>query len=420
MSTLVTAHQIVCVGRNNELFKSGTAAMNELNIIENAAMVINPNGDIAAIGPEAEIRKQYQEHTFENTYDFPTKSIIPGLVDAHTHPVWSGDRVNEFKMKLAGATYMDIHAMGGGIGYTVRCTTESSEDELLTLFLERLNSMLSTGTVLVEAKSGYGLHLDTEVKMLKVIEQAKKQHPVEIVSNYCGAHSVPKGSTADAAADDIISKQIPTIAAMCRSGELTVEQIDVFCEKGVFSTDLSKKILVEGQKHGFAVNFHGDELNYTGSCEMGAAIGASAISHVECVSDEGVKAMAEKQVAAVLLPTTAYVLRIHPPPARKLVDEGVIVALGSDFNPNAYCSSMPHVMNLACVMMRMTVNEALVAATLNAAKALNKSDKYGSLEVGKRGDFVVVDADKWEHIVYQMGTAAVKSVFKGGKLVYSK
>jgi imidazolonepropionase len=253
-----------------------------------------------------------------------------------------------------------------------------------------------------------------------VIESAKRSHTVDIVSNYCGAHSVPKGSTAEEATKDIIERQLPALAALREAGELSVDQIDVFCEKGVFSTESSRAILEAGLKQGLAINFHGDELNYTGSCEMGADIGATAISHVEHVSEDGIKRMADKDVAAVLLPTTAYVLRITPPPARALVDGGVIVALGSDFNPNAHCSSMPHVMNLACVTMKMTVNEALVAATLNAAKALGKSAEFGSIEAGKRGDMVVVAASQWEHLVYQMGTAAVKEVIKNGEVVFRK
>lgn len=320
-------------------------------------------------------------------------------------------------MKLAGATYMDIHAMGGGIGYTVGCTRAASEDELLQLLLARLARMLRAGTTLVEAKSGYGLNADTEIKMLRVIERAKAVQPLHIVANYCGAHSVPKGSTADEATADVIERQLPEIMRLKASGEINPEQIDVFCEKGVFTTAQARAICEAGQRAGLGVNFHGDELNYTGSCEMAGEIGAVAVSHVECVSDAGVAALAEKGVAAVLLPTTAYVLRIHPPPARKLIDAGVPVALGSDFNTNAHCMSMPFVMNLACVTMRMTVNEALVAATLNAAAALGKSLSHGSIEAGKQADFVVIDAPLWEHVVYELCDPPIGMVIKGGRVV---
>jgi imidazolonepropionase len=191
-----------------------------------------------------------------------------------------------------------------------------------------------------------------------------------LISNFCGAHSVPKDSTAAQATEDIIQNQIPRIVELTQQGEISPSLIDVFCEKGVFTTEQSSQILAAGVKAGLFINFHGDELNDTKSAEMGASLGAVAISHLECISPEGIVAMQQRGVVATLLPTTAYVLRIEPPPARKLIDAGVPCALGTDFNPNAHCLSMPHAMNLACVMMRMTVNEALVAATINSAGKL--------------------------------------------------
>jgi imidazolonepropionase len=226
---------------------------------------------------------------------------------------------------------------------------------------------------------------------------------------------VPQGSTAAAATAAIVGEYLPRIVELKARGEINPEFIDVFCEKGVFEAADSRTIMEAGAKAGLHINFHGDELNYTGSAEMGAALGACAISHLECVSDEGIAAMAAAGTIATLLPTTAYVLRIHPPPARRLIDAGVPVALGTDFNPNAHCVSMPHAMNLACVLMRMTVNEALVAATINAAASLRRGATHGSLEVGKVGDFVLLNAAPWEHLVYEMCDPPIEAVFKRGQ-----
>eukprot|EP01083_Nonionella_stella_P071048 190564_1 len=388
--------------------------LDQVEIIENGSMVIGPDGNILAVGSDAEIMAKFSEASFETEIDASGKVILPGLCDAHTHPVWSGDRVEEFAMKLDGATYMDIHKKGGGIGFTVRHTQSSPQNELEELFLSRAARMLKQGTTLMEAKSGYGLELDTELKMLRVLHNAKQKTPMEIVCNYLGAHSVPHGSTPEAATRDIVDNQIPKVKELNERSEISAEFIDVFCEQGVFSTDQSREILNAGKDAGMKLNFHGDELHYTGSAEMGSEIGATAISHLEWVSDEGMKAMAHKGVVGVLLPTTAYTLRIDPPPARKLIDAGVPIALGSDFNPNAHCMSMPTVMNLACVTMRMTMPEALNAATINAAASMARSSTHGSLEVGKSGDFIVLNAPRWEHLIYQLCDPPIEAVYKKG------
>jgi imidazolonepropionase len=262
---------------------------------------------------------------------------------------------------------------------------------------------------------GYGLELKTETKMLRVLHRANEQHPVEVVSNFCGAHSVPKGKSAAEAANDLIHTQIPAIAKLRDQGHISPEFIDVFMEKGVFEEKESRAILQAGQKAGFSINFHGDELSYTGSAELAAELGATTVSHLEWISEAGIQAMAAKKVVATLLPTTAYVLRIEPPPGRRLIAGNVPVALGSDFNPNAHCLSMPMVMNFACVTMKLTLNEALNAATINAAASLNRADRFGSLEVGKQGDFVVLGAPSWEHVVYQVADPPIEQVYVRGQ-----
>uniref|UniRef100_A0A4W2HWE4 Probable imidazolonepropionase n=2 Tax=Bos indicus x Bos taurus TaxID=30522 RepID=A0A4W2HWE4_BOBOX len=356
--------------------------------------VLIRDGFIKAIGPADAIQKQFSEETFEERIDCSGKCILPGLVDAHTHPVWAGERVHEFAMKLAGATYMDIHQAGGGINFTVERTRQASEEELYSSFQQRLGCMMRAGTTLVECKSGYGLSLETELKMLRVIERARRELDIGISATYCGAHSVPKGKTASEAADDIIKNHLPRLKELGRNGEIHVDNIDVFCEKGVFDLDSTRRILQSGKDIGLQINFHGDELHPMKAAELGVELGAQAISHLEEVSDEGIAAMASARCSAVLLPTTAYMLRLKQPRARKMLDEGVIVALGSDFNPNAYCFSMPMVMHLACVNMRMSMPEALAAATINAAYALGKSHTQGSLEVGKQGDLIIINSPR--------------------------
>ncbi|KAL4676575.1 hypothetical protein H8959_010720 [Pygathrix nigripes] len=416
---LENAQQVVLVCSRGERFLARDA-LRSLAVLEGASLVVGKDGFIKAIGPADVIRRQFSGETFEEIIDCSGKCILPGLVDAHTHPVWAGERVHEFAMKLAGATYMEIHQAGGGIHFTVERTRQASEEELFRSFQQRLQCMMKAGTTLVECKSGYGLDLETELKMLRVIERARRELDIGISATYCGAHSVPKGKTATEAADDIINNHLPKLKELGRNGEIHVDNIDVFCEKGVFDLDSTRRILQRGKDIGLQINFHGDELHPMKAAELGAELGAQAISHLEEVSDEGIVAMATARCSAVLLPTTAYMLRLKQPRARKMLDEGVIVALGSDFNPNAYCFSMPMVMHLACVNMRMSMPEALAAATINAAYALGKSHTHGSLEVGKQGDLIIINSSRWEHLIYQFGGhhELIEYVIAKGKVIY--
>ncbi|XP_055053164.2 probable imidazolonepropionase [Misgurnus anguillicaudatus] len=413
------AKQVVVVCRNGEkyLTKNG---MQTLAIIENGSVVIGHDGLIKAVGPADIIESQFKGTKFDQILDVSGMCVLPGLVDAHTHPVWAGDRVHEFAMKLAGATYMEVHEAGGGIHFTVAHTRTASEQHLLEGLKSRLERMLRAGTTLVECKSGYGLELDTELKMLRVINSARKSLSIGISATYCGAHAVPKGKTMEEATQDIVAVQLPAIRKLIDSGELQVDNIDVFCEKGVFDLSSTRRILKEGKDMGLNINFHGDELHPMNSAHIGAELGALAISHLEEVTDEGIAAMATAKTSAVLLPTTAYILRLSPPRARDMLDSGVIVALGSDFNPNAYCCSMPMVMHLACVMMKMSMTEALAAGTINAAYALNRSHTHGSLEIGKQGDLLIINAPRWEHLIYQFGghQELIRYVIIKGEIVY--
>ncbi len=412
---LRNARQVVRVAAAGDgLVKKSVAAMNELRIIEHGTLLVGLDGRIADVGPAAEVEARHAGASYEQDVDCTGRCVLPGLCDGHTHAVWAGDRVHEFAMKLAGATYMEIHAKGGGIGFTVEHTRQASEAELLRLLLGRLDRMVRLGTTLVESKSGYGLEAATELKMLRVLHAANAQHPVDIVSNFCGAHSVPRGSTAAEAARDIVERQIPQLVEQRGLGDISPSLIDVFMEKGVFDRATTEQILRAGTKAGLEHNFHGEELSHQGAAELAGELGSLAVSHLECVSDAGIAALAKRPTIAVLLPVTAYILRLAQPPARRMLEAGVPLALGTDFNPNAHCLSMPTVMHMACVSLRLTMPEALCAATLNAAASMGAAQYHGSLEVGKWGDVLVLEADSWEHLIYQM-PPPIETVYKKGR-----
>ncbi|CAG0888330.1 unnamed protein product [Cyprideis torosa] len=388
------------------------------------SIVVDSEGRIEAIGTDRDVLPRYEERNFDLVINGEGKSVVPGLIDAHTHPVWAGDRVHEFAMKLAGASYLEVHAAGGGIFFTVEKTRSATEEELLESLKRRLLMMLERGTTYVECKSGYGLDTGTELKMLRVITKAKEQMEIGISSTFCGAHAVPRNSTSEEATEEILSQQLPAVLRAKEQGDVVVDNIDVFCEKGVYDSDQSRRILVAGKQKGLQINFHGDELNYTASAEviMGASIGATAISHLEHISDEGIEAMRQAGTVAVLLPTTAYILRLQPPPAARLVERGVAVALGSDFNPNAFCLSMAMVMHLGCVLLKLSMPEALAAATINSAASLGIAETHGSLEVGKMADLLLLNSPRWEHLIYQFGCERdiIEAVVKAGKVVVSR
>uniref|UniRef100_A0A8R1UD27 Probable imidazolonepropionase n=1 Tax=Pristionchus pacificus TaxID=54126 RepID=A0A8R1UD27_PRIPA len=348
---------------------------------------------------------------------------LPSFVDGHTHPVFAGDRVHEFAMKLAGATYNEVQAAGGGIHFTTDKTREASEESLFRDLEKIITRMVQSGTTTIEAKSGYGLDEDTEMKMLRVLDRASSSLPIEISSTFCGAHAVPRGSTEEKQTQLIVDRVIPRIAEAKKKGELkSVENIDVFCETGNFGVQSTEKILRAGQSIGLAPNFHAEELTYIGGVEMGARIGARGMSHLEEISQEGIISMASAKSAAVLLPSTAFILRLTPPPARKIIDSGVIVALGSDFNPNAHCLSMPMIMSLACITMKLSMEEALVAATINSAYSIGRGSSHGALSSGRQADLLLLSSPRWDNLIYQMGDHShlINIVIKKGKIVHRK
>ncbi|CAI4232498.1 unnamed protein product [Auanema sp. JU1783] len=408
-------------------FLSGKHDMNNIKILDDdssqLSVLVDSHGIIKYIGNEAGALKLLGDIEPDEKLDALGGVLIPGFVDGHSHPVFAGDRVHEFAMKLAGATYMEVQAAGGGIHFTTTKTREATEDQLLDDFLNVATLMIHSGTTTLEAKSGYGLEMETELKMLRVLSRLSDFVPLEISATFCGAHAVPKGVTEAEQTDLICNEIIPAIEKEKKEGKLrNLENIDVFCEKGVFGVETTRRILEEGKKTGLNANFHAEELNWIGGVELGAELGARAMSHLEEISEKGIEMMASSGSVAVLLPSTAFILRLTPPPARKMIEKGVVVALGSDFNPNAFCFAMPMIMHLACITMKLSMPEALVAATLNSAHSIGRGKTHGAICVGRKADMVVLNANSWEHVVYRMAghSSVIQQVIKNGHIVFQQ
>ncbi|MFC5605009.1 imidazolonepropionase [Sporosarcina koreensis] len=389
--------------------------MSELGIIEDGSVWIE-DGIITAIGTTEELERQFGDRASEaDIIDATGRLVTPGLVDPHTHVVYGGSREREFEMRLEGATYMEIMNAGGGIHATTRMTREATEDELVEQSSRRLDSFLKHGVTTVEGKSGYGLDLETELKQLRATKRLNETHPIDLVPTFMGAHAVPqeyKGNE-DGYIDRIINEMLPVVA----EEKLAVFN-DVFCEVGVFTPEQSERILEAGKKLGLIPKIHADEIESYGGAELAAKVGAISAEHLLKASDEGIKQMAEAGVIACLLPATALYLREDAAKGRQMVDEGVAVAISTDCNPGSSpTTSMPLVMNLACISMRLTPAEALVAATMNAACAIRMEDKVGSLEVGKQGDVVMWNVSNYQELQYLFGVNHVDKVWKKGEQV---
>ena len=387
-------------------------AMSNLGIIEDGSVWIE-DGIIQAVGTTVELEKIYADRTHEaNIIDASGRLVTPGLVDPHTHVVYGGSREREFEMRLEGATYMDIMNAGGGIHATTRMTREASESELIEQATRRLDSFLIHGVTTVEGKSGYGMDLETELKQLRVMKKLQETHAIDLVPTFMGAHAVPaeyKGRE-DEFVNLLIEEMLPIVA----EEKLAVFN-DVFCEKGVFTPEQSERVLEAGKRYGLIPKIHADEIEPYGGAELAAKVGAVSAEHLLKASDEGIRAMAKSGTIACLLPATALYLREEAAAGRKMIDKGVPVAISTDCNPGSSpTTSMPLVMNLACILMRLTPAETLTAATYNAACAIKSEDKVGSLEKGKLGDVVLWDAKNYQEIQYFFGVNHVKSVWKKG------
>lgn len=388
--------------------------MGEILHIEKAAIVIE-DGVIRWVGPDSEMPKQDDSADEEIYMDAIGRAVIPGFVDSHTHLIFGGYRPDEFGWRLKGDTYMSIMERGGGIQSTVNATREASEEELrekAEWFLEEMSQM---GVTTVEAKSGYGLDTETELRMLRVIDALAKdpERKVDVVSTFLGAHAVPKeykGRTAEYV-DLMISDMMPKAKGLA-------EFCDIFTEKNVFEIEDSRRYLQAAKDMGYKLKLHADEIVQLGGAELAAEMGAVSADHLLHVSDEGIRRMAEAGTVATLLPLTAFALKEPYAPARKFIDAGCAVALATDLNPGScFSGSIPLTIALACIYMGMSVEETLTALTLNGAAALDRAGSIGSIEAGKKADMLILHFDTLSCLPYYVGMNTVDAVIKGGELL---
>ena len=377
--------------------------MSDLSIINNGSIAIK---DDIIVETGKNLKYKAKE-----TIDASGKIVMPGFVDPHTHLVFAGSREFELDWKLKGLSYMDILKKGGGIVYTVNETRKAKDADLLKQACIRLDNMPRYGTTTCEAKSGYGLNTETELKILKLQKKLNEAHPVDIVSTFLGAHAVPKEHTTEEYVDIVINEMLPKTKGLAKF-------CDVFCEKGVFTPTQSKRILEAGRKHGLIPKIHADEIVDTGGASLAAEIGAISADHLLMSNNNGLKQMAKKGVIGVMLPGTPFSLMMKDyAPARKIINLGVPVALATDLNPNCWIENMQFIIQLACLNMKMTPAEAICASTFNAACSIGLNDTIGSLEKGKRADLIILDIPNHKFLPYHYGINLVETVIKKGIII---
>jgi imidazolonepropionase len=386
--------------------------MSKLHIIENGAVAISGER-INAVGAAEKILHDYKA---ENIIDAGGKVVTPGFVDCHTHIVFAGNRANEFEMRTLGPNYRDIALAGGGILSTVRATRQASEDDLKASALKRLGRMLANGTTTIEIKSGYGLDIENELKMLRVIGELGSLQPADVVSTFMGAHAVPDEYRGDRR--KYIRLLIDEMMGEVAKSNLA-EFFDIFVEEDFFSTSEAKELLKAAKEAGFKLKLHADQLTSTGGAELAAEVGAISADHLVAISEKGISALKKSRTIAVVLPGCSFFLASKRyAPAREMIDEEIPVALATDCNPGS-CTieSFPLTLTIACLYCGMSPAESLTAATLNSACALDRGASTGSLETGKLADAVIWNVSHYREIVYLFGVNVVESVIKRGKVV---
>ena len=380
------------------------------------AWIASSQGLVVFVGREREFRAQVRMKKAAVRIDAGGLVGLPGFVDSHTHLPFAGNRVDEFRLRLQGATYQQLAAKGMGIQTTVRATRRADRRDLLSLCLARLDRMLLHGTTTVEAKSGYGLNLKDEIKQLEAVKEAAGKHPVDIVPTFMGAHDIPKEYKHRK--DDYINLLTNKIMPEVRKRNLA-EFFDIFCEEGVYSLEETRRLVEAAKSAGFKIRIHADEFAALGGAALAAEAGAASADHLLAITPDGIQALAGSDTVATLLPGVSFFLMMDKrAPARKLTEAGAVVALASDFNPgSSHINSMLFILQLGVFLLKLSIEEAVNAVTANAAFALRRHESVGSLEVGKKMDLLLCDVPDYPSIVYEPGWNSIRHVIKNGRVV---
>lgn len=401
--------QLVTVATNGKPFKAGKE-MGELGIVEDAAVLIE-NGIIRRVGQTGEVAGSADVDVLEAG----NRVALPGFVDSHTHTVFAGSREHEFAMRSKGMTYQEIAETGGGIFSTVKATRAAAKKDLLRSAERRLNAMIKSGTTTVEVKSGYGLNVDSEIKLLEVIHDLRRDHYMTVVPTFLAAHAFPPEFQDDknGYVELIVNKMLPYV------GERQLATFcDVFCDRNYFNTHQAEQILLEAKRYGLIPKIHSDQLAAIGGTELAAHLKAISVDHLEHLTPEGVESLKKSGTVATVLPGVSFFLNHPYAPARSIIDAGIPLAIATDFNPgSSMSSSMPMMMTVACTQMSVTPEESISAATINGAAALGLSSELGSIEEGKQADIVLFDVPNYMHIPYHYGINHVWKVIKNGTLL---
>lgn len=410
MSSLAVLHASQLVTLTGPKRPRVGTELSELGIIRDGAMLIR-DGKIQRVGPSAEIEKNIGDAEIVDARD---RVVMPGFVDAHTHLVFAGNRLDDFERRARGETYEQIAKAGGGIWSTVEKTRAASEPDLLAQAKKHANWFLRCGTTTVEAKSGYGLTVEDELKILRVMRQLTEEVPLEIAPTFLGAHAVPRELSPDEYLEVVVTEMLPRVGV-----EKLAEFCDVFCERGYFDIDQARKILTAARKLGLGLRGHVDQLTNSGGAKLMAEIGATTADHLEQTDEQGIAALKKANVQPVLLPGSVYALgSSRYPRAREMIEAGLGVVIATDFNPGSSPTpSMPMVLSLACTQMKMSPAEAITASTVNAAYSLNRGDKIGSLEPGRLANFVIFDCDDYRELAYWFGMRQMHAVYIRGDCV---
>jgi imidazolonepropionase len=408
MSSLAVLHASQFITLTGPMRPRVGAEMSELAIIRDGGMLVR-DGDIERVAASDEIEKNIRD---AEVVDAGGRVVMPGFVDAHTHLVFAGNRLDDFERRARGETYEQIAEAGGGIRSTVEKTRAASELDLLAQAKTHATWLLHCGTTTAEAKSGYGLTVEDELKILRVTRQLKDEVALEIVPTFLGAHTVPRELSSDEYLDIVIGEILPRVTT-----EKLAEFCDVFCDRGYFDIDQSRTVLSAAKKLGLKLRGHVDQLTNSGGAKLMAELGATTADHLEQTDEQGIAALKKAKVQPVLLPGSVYALGSERyPAAREMIEAGLAVVLATDFNPGSSPTpSMPMVLSLACTQMKMSPAEAIAASTINAAYSLNRGNKIGSLDAGKRANFAIFDCEDYRELAYWFGIPQTHSVYIHGE-----